>query len=64
MLHTPDGGVTDVSFERPGDTGSQPLVDDLGTVDIQNEIADAIDDVLHSTPAAALSYKVPATASA
>ncbi|MEO8844583.1 MAG: protein kinase [Kofleriaceae bacterium] len=53
-LHTPDGGVTDVSFERPGDTGSQPLVDDLGAVDIQNEIADAIDDVLHSTPPTAL----------
>ena len=29
-LHTPDGGVTDVNFERPGDTGSQPLVDDAG----------------------------------
>ncbi len=25
-LHTPDGGVTDVNFDRPGDTGSQPLV--------------------------------------
>jgi hypothetical protein len=53
-LSTPDGGVTDVSFERPGDTGSQPLVDDLGGVDIQNEIGDAIDEVLHATPAKAV----------
>ncbi|MEO6772211.1 MAG: serine/threonine-protein kinase [Kofleriaceae bacterium] len=52
-LATPDGGVTDVSFERPGDTGSQPLVDELGAVDIQNEIEDAIDEVLHATPAKA-----------
>jgi eukaryotic-like serine/threonine-protein kinase len=58
-LHTPDGGVTDVSFERPGDTGSQPLVDDLGKVDIQNEIADAIDDVLDSTPAKPLPVTRP-----
>ncbi|MEO8553210.1 MAG: serine/threonine-protein kinase [Kofleriaceae bacterium] len=49
-LHTSDGGVTDVSFERPGDTGSQPLVDDLGKVDIENEIGEAIDEVLHATP--------------
>ena len=33
-LHTPDGGVTDVNFERPGDTGSQPLVTDDGRVSI------------------------------
>jgi serine/threonine-protein kinase len=52
-LSTSDGGVTDVSFERPEDTGSQPLVDDLGAVDIQNEIGDAIDEVLHATPAKA-----------
>jgi len=58
-LHTPDGGVTDVSFERPGDTGSQPLVDDLGKVDIQNEIGDAIDEVLHATPAAPLPVSRP-----
>ncbi|MBL0214665.1 MAG: serine/threonine protein kinase [Myxococcales bacterium] len=33
-LETPDGGVTDVSFERVGDTGSQPLVSDDGQVRI------------------------------
>ncbi len=33
-LETPDGGVTDVNFERPGDTGSQPLVTDDGQVRI------------------------------
>ncbi len=33
-LHTPDGGVTDVNFERPGDTGSQPLVSLDGNVHI------------------------------
>ena len=59
-LSTSDGGVTDVSFERPGDTGSQPLVDDLGAVDIQNEIGDAIDEVLHQTPAKATPVARPA----
>jgi hypothetical protein len=55
-LHTPDGGVTEVNFERPGDTGSQPLVDDSGNVGIDDEedqnrdIGDAIDEVLHQTP--------------
>jgi serine/threonine protein kinase len=54
-LHTPDGGVTDVNFERPGDTGSQPLVDDAGRVDFSSEdvnrdIGDAIDEVLYQTP--------------
>src|SRR4051812_38344285 len=33
-LRTPDGGVTDVVFDRPGDTGSQPLVSDDGEVRI------------------------------
>ncbi|MBL9016596.1 MAG: serine/threonine protein kinase [Myxococcales bacterium] len=33
-LRTPDGGVTDVNFERPGDTGSQPLVSPDGQVHI------------------------------
>ena len=59
-LHTSDGGVTDVSFERPGDTGSQPLVDDLGKVDIENEIGDAIDEVLHATPAKPMAVARPA----
>ena len=35
-LHTPDGGVTDVNFERPSDSGSQPLVDDLGDVNLDD----------------------------
>ena len=58
-LKTPDGGVTDVSFERPSDTGSQPLVTEDGKVKItgasefvqeepSKNIADAIDDVLSS----------------
>ncbi|MFT3698994.1 MAG: protein kinase [Kofleriaceae bacterium] len=50
-LETPDGGVTAVEFDRPGDTGSQPLVDDLGKVDIQDEIGNAIEDALSLTPA-------------
>ena len=54
-LETPDGGVTDVSFERPGDTGSQPLIDARGEVDIENEISNSIDEVLSRTPAAASS---------
>ncbi|MEJ7601258.1 MAG: serine/threonine-protein kinase, partial [Kofleriaceae bacterium] len=56
-LKTPDGGVTDVSFERPSDTGAQPLVTDDGKVritgasdfvteDPSQNIADAIDDIL------------------
>ena len=53
-LETPDGGVTDVSFERPGDTGSQPLIDDAGQVDIENEISNSIDEVLSTTPSAAM----------
>jgi serine/threonine protein kinase len=59
-LRTPDGGVTDVVFDRMGDTGSQPLVSPDGEVRITgaNEfaaeraseaIADAISDEL-STP--------------
>ena len=56
-LETPDGGVTDVSFERVGDTGSQPLVSDDGQVRItgasdfasevaSENIANAIDEEL------------------
>ncbi len=57
-LETPDGGVTDVSFERVGDTGSQPLVSDDGQVRITGasdfasevasteNIANAIDEEL------------------
>ena len=50
-LHTPDGGVTDVSVERPttSTTGSQPLVSDDGVVNItggSEAIADAIDEAL------------------
>ncbi|HEX2690244.1 MAG TPA: protein kinase [Kofleriaceae bacterium] len=65
-LRTPDGGVTDVVFDRPGDTGSQPLVSDDGEVRITgaNElmseaIADAISDAL-STPTSALHTAAPA----
>jgi serine/threonine-protein kinase len=63
-LRTPDGGVTDVSFERApsaaSTTGSQPLITDEGDVRITGanefvaeggnvEIADAIEDVLTTT---------------
>jgi len=68
-LRTPDGGVTDVVFDRPGDTGSQPLVTDDGEVRITGAsdfapalgaevIADAIDDAL-STPMPAVRTVVP-----
>jgi serine/threonine protein kinase len=65
-LHTPDGGQTDVNFERVhGDTGSHPLVDDEGDVNFAreeraNHIIDSIDEVLHQTPTKAL----PAVAAA
>jgi serine/threonine protein kinase len=36
-LRTPDGGVTDVVFERVGDTGAQPLVTVDGEVRITGE---------------------------
>jgi serine/threonine protein kinase len=66
-LRTPDGGVTDVVFDRPGDTGSQPLVSSDGEVQITgaNElapevrseaIAEAIDDAISD----ALSTPMPA----
>ena len=45
-LRTPDGGVTDVSFERPSTTGSQPLVSPDGEV----AIADAIDEAMSIAP--------------
>jgi eukaryotic-like serine/threonine-protein kinase len=55
-LRTPDGGVTDVSFDRTGDTGSLPLVSADGEVHITGAtdfapeaadvIADAIDEAL------------------
>src|SRR5262249_44951382 len=59
-LRTPDGGVTDVVFERGGDTGSVPLVSADGEVriadaspfsqeDATETIADAITEAL-STP--------------
>ena len=57
-LHTPDGGVTDVNFERVGDTGSQPLIDDSGEVNIAgvepgDNIGDAINEALQIAPTAA-----------
>jgi serine/threonine-protein kinase len=65
-LETPDGGQTDVLFERPHDTGSQPLVSDDGSSHItgnqpvaddlsHEDIASDIDEVLantHTQPAA------------
>jgi hypothetical protein len=58
-LRTADGGVTDVNFERVGDTGSHPLIDDEGDVNFVREqraqgIADSIDEVLYQTPTKAL----------
>jgi len=48
-LATPEGGQTDVLFERPGrDTGSQPLVDDHGELNIG--INDAIEEALAVAP--------------
>jgi len=63
-LHTPDGGKTDVNFERAytqQTTGSQPLVSADGQVKItgssdfvdevrSDQIADAIEDVLATPP--------------
>ncbi len=53
-LRTPDGGVTDVSFERvTSTTGSQPLVTEDGQLTsalAEAEISDAISDVLTNTP--------------
>ena len=56
-LHTPDGGQTDVSIERPSgrDTGSQPLVDDRGELNIG--INDAIEEALTIAPNAKKSAK-------
>jgi tetratricopeptide (TPR) repeat protein len=62
-LRTPDGGVTDVVFDRPGDTGAQPLVTDDGEVRItgasdfleetvSDSIADAISEALNEPPRA------------
>src|SRR3954468_12247647 len=54
-LRTPDGGVTDVVFDRP-DTGSQPLVSPEGEVGLaggeyaSEAIADAISDSLSTPP--------------
>ncbi|HET9625485.1 MAG TPA: protein kinase [Kofleriaceae bacterium] len=58
-LRTPDGGVTDVVFDRPHDTGSLPLVGSDGEVhitggtalaaDASDSIADAINDALSTT---------------
>jgi hypothetical protein len=57
-LHTPDGGQTDVSIERPSgrDTGSQPLVDDRGELNIG--IDDAIQEALQVAPVAKTKKKV------
>lgn len=51
-LHTPDGGQTDVSIERPSgrDTGSQPLIDERGELNIG--ISDAIEEALAVAPVA------------
>jgi serine/threonine protein kinase len=60
-LRTPDGGVTDVVFDRPGDTGAQPLINADGEVRItgasdfleetaSDSIADAISEVLAEPP--------------
>ena len=62
-LHTPDGGVTDVNFERPGETGSVPLIGADGNVRItgpadfasevaSESIANAIDETLSAAPPA------------
>jgi hypothetical protein len=58
-LHTPDGGQTDVSIERPTgrDTGSQPLVDDRGELNIG--INDAIEEALGVAPVAPTKKKAP-----
>jgi eukaryotic-like serine/threonine-protein kinase len=60
-LHTPDGGQTDVSIERPTgrDTGSQPLVDDHGELNIG--IDDAIEEALGVAPVAKKKDKKRAT---
>jgi hypothetical protein len=62
-LRTPEGGVTEVVFDRPGDTGSHPLVSDDGEVRITGAtdfapeaahvIADAIDEALSAAPSTA-----------
>src|SRR5262249_38609650 len=51
-LATSDGGQTDVNVERPTgrDTGSQPLVDDRGELNIG--IDDAIEEALAVAPVA------------
>jgi serine/threonine protein kinase len=60
-LHTPDGGQTDVSIERPTgrDTGSQPLVDDRGELNIG--IDDAIQEALGVAPVAKPQKPLPGT---
>ncbi|HEY4182620.1 MAG TPA: protein kinase [Kofleriaceae bacterium] len=57
-LHTPDGGVTDVSFERPT-TGSQPLVDFVDPGLNQDHIAAAIDEELSVPNAAPVKRTTP-----
>ncbi|MCX5744147.1 MAG: protein kinase, partial [Proteobacteria bacterium] len=72
-LSTPDGGQTDVNFERVSSTGSQPLVSASGHLqlgdeadvgpspdgqDVTNLISTAIDEVLR-TPAAPLPAAQP-----
>ncbi|MEO7731557.1 MAG: serine/threonine-protein kinase, partial [Kofleriaceae bacterium] len=69
-LRTPDGGVTDVSFDRSGDTGSVPLVSADGEVHITGAtdfapeaadvIADAIDEALAAPSSAPRAPASPA----
>jgi len=66
-LRTPDGGVTDVVFDRPGDTGSHPLVSDDGEVRITGANVlpaaaggDAIEDAIEDAINDALGAPTPA----
>ena len=56
-LATPDGGQTDVLFERPRDTGALPLVDDHGELAIG--IGDAIEEALAVAPVAKQARATP-----
>src|SRR3954470_9655666 len=58
-LKTPDGGVTDVNFERVGDTGSQPLVCADGEVRITGA-SEFASEVASETIAAAIDEELSA----
>ncbi len=63
-LETPDGGVTDVQFERVDTTGSSPLVVDGGEIKSADEdgpeaIADAISEALNTPPPPGLPVAKP-----